>query len=44
MLQQEKSEDYVIATGRKISVGKFFEIAAKEISWEGVKWAGEGID
>ena len=44
MLQQEKPEDYVIATGRQISVRKFIEIAAEEIGWGGIKWEGEGLE
>jgi GDPmannose 4,6-dehydratase len=42
MLQQEKPEDYVIATGRQISVRKFIEIAAMEIGWGGIIWEGKG--
>ncbi len=44
MLQQEKPEDYVIATGRQISVRKFIEIAAKEIGWGGIFWEGKGTE
>ncbi len=44
ILQQEKPEDFVIATGKQYSVRKFIELAAKElgitIGWKG-KGAGE---
>ena len=33
MLQQEKAEDFVIATGRQESVRKFIELSAKELGW-----------
>ena len=33
MLQQEKPDDYVIATGRMESVRKFVEISARELGW-----------
>ena len=48
MLQQEKPEDYVISTGRMITVRKFIEIAAKVLNWStnnnpnGIYWEGEG--
>jgi GDPmannose 4,6-dehydratase len=41
MLQQEKPEDFVIATGRQISVRSFVEIAAAELGI-GLRWEGEG--
>ena len=44
MLQQDKPEDYVIATGRQESVRKFIEITAKALNWGGIRWEGEGID
>jgi len=44
MLQQDKPEDYVIATGRQESVRQFIEIAAKELGWGGIKWEGEGVN
>ena len=50
MLQQEKPEDYVIATGRMITVRKFVEIAAQVLNWStndnpnGIYWEGEGIN
>lgn len=43
MLQQQKPEDYVIATGRQESVRRFIEIAADQLGWEGITWSGEGI-
>jgi GDPmannose 4,6-dehydratase len=43
MLQQEKPEDYVIATGVETSVRKFIEISAEKLGWGGIDWEGEGI-
>ncbi|MDA7799863.1 GDP-mannose 4,6-dehydratase [Alphaproteobacteria bacterium] len=40
MLQQEKPEDFVIATGEQHSVREFVEIAAKEIGIK-IRWEGE---
>src|SRR6186713_2875743 len=48
MLQQEKPEDYVIATGQQHSVRDFVDIAAKEvgihIQWEGYDSQEKGYD
>ncbi|MCX7174811.1 MAG: GDP-mannose 4,6-dehydratase [Proteobacteria bacterium] len=43
MLQQEKPEDYVIATGVQYSVREFVEAAAREIGIN-VRWDGQGVD
>jgi GDPmannose 4,6-dehydratase len=43
MLQQEKPEDYVIATGVQYSVREFVEAAAREIGIN-VRWDGHGVD
>ena len=43
MLQQEKPEDYVLATGKTYSVRHFAELAFKEIGVE-LEWKGKGID
>jgi GDPmannose 4,6-dehydratase len=43
MLQQEKPEDFVIATGVQYSVRQFVEAAANEIGIT-VTWQGEGVD
>tara|TARA_Y100001968_G_scaffold300640_1_gene312221 strand:- start:25241 stop:26305 length:1065 start_codon:yes stop_codon:yes gene_type:complete len=43
MLQQEKPEDYVIATGKNSSVREFIELAAVELNWGGIEWEGKGI-
>jgi len=43
MLQQEKPEDYVIATGKQISVRKFIHIAAAELGLT-LRFEGEGIE
>jgi GDPmannose 4,6-dehydratase len=43
MLQQEKPDNYVIATGETHSVREFVELAFKEIGID-VEWIGKGID
>ncbi|MCP1651913.1 GDP-mannose 4,6-dehydratase [Pseudomonas nitroreducens] len=40
MLQQEKPDDYVIATGRQYSVRQFIEVSAKELGVT-IQWRGE---
>ncbi len=44
MLQQDEPKDYVIATGKQISVRDFIEISAKVLGWKGIKWIGEGLN
>ncbi len=50
MLQQEKPDDFVIATGRMETVKKFIEMCAKKLNWgknkddEGIVWEGEGLN
>ncbi len=50
MLQQDKPEDFVIATGRMESIRKFIEICANKLNWKknpndpGIIWEGEGIN
>ncbi len=43
MLQQDKPEDFVIATGVQYSVREFVDLAAKEIGLS-LNWQGSGID
>ena len=43
MLQQEKPEDFVIATGVQYSVRDFVNAAAKELGIV-IRWEGEGVD
>ncbi len=43
MLQQDKPEDFVIATGVQYSVRQFVDAAAKELGMQ-VTWAGRGVD
>ena len=43
MLQQEKPEDFVIATGVQYSVRDFVNAAAKELGME-IRWQGEGVE
>ena len=44
ILQQDKPNDYVIATGRQISVRTFIELAANCLGWNGITWEGAGVD
>ena len=43
MLQQEKPEDFVIATGIQYSVRDFVNVAALELGMK-IKWRGKGIE
>ncbi|MBU1340975.1 MAG: GDP-mannose 4,6-dehydratase [Proteobacteria bacterium] len=43
MLQQEKPEDFVIATGKQYSVRNFVNIAAKELNID-ITWKGNGLE
>ena len=43
MLQQDHPEDFVIATGRQVSVRQFVEIAAAELGMS-IRWQGAGVD
>ena len=43
MLQQDTPDDFVIATGRQESVRRFIELAAAELGWGALTWAGEGV-
>lgn len=43
MLQQEKAEDFVIATGEQHSVREFVELAAAEIDIK-IRWEGAGVE
>lgn len=43
MLQQEKPDDYVVATGETHSVREFIELSFKEIGKE-IIWEGEGVN
>lgn len=43
MLQQEKAEDYIIATGETHSVREFVELAFRTIG-VGIEWQGIGIE
>ena len=43
MLQQEKPEDFVIATGKQYSVREFVNSAVKELDME-LNWSGDGVD
>ncbi len=50
MLQQKTPEDFVIATGKQISVRRFIELAANKLGWnknknsEGIIWSGDGVE
>jgi GDPmannose 4,6-dehydratase len=43
MLQQDKPEDYVIATGVQFSVRDFVNVAAEELGMK-IKWRGAGLN
>lgn len=43
MLQQEQPEDFVIATGKQISVREFVRMSAAEVGIE-LQFTGEGVD
>ncbi len=43
MLQQDKPEDFVIATGVQYSVRQFVDAAAKELDIK-IRWEGKGVD
>ncbi|CAI9396325.1 MULTISPECIES: GDP-mannose 4,6-dehydratase [Citrobacter] len=43
MLQQDQPEDFVIATGKQISVREFVRMSAKEVGLE-LEFSGEGVD
>ena len=43
MLQQERPEDFVIATGVQYSVRNFVDAAAKELGME-IRWEGQGVE
>jgi len=43
MLQQDKPEDFVIATGKQYSVREFIEWTASELGMQ-IRWEGEGVN
>jgi len=43
MLQQDKAEDYVLATGKTTSVRDFINMSFKEVGMS-LDWKGEGVD
>lgn len=43
MLQQEKPEDFVVATGEAHSVREFVEICCEELGMR-IRWEGSGVD
>jgi GDPmannose 4,6-dehydratase len=43
MLQQDKADDFVIATGKQISVREFVQLSAKEVGIE-LEFSGVGLD
>jgi GDPmannose 4,6-dehydratase len=43
MLQQEKSDDFVLATGTTITVRSFVELSFKEVGVS-IEWTGEGVN
>ena len=43
MLQQDKADDYVLATGEKHSVREFVELSFAELDID-IRWEGSGVD
>ncbi|MDN5042676.1 GDP-mannose 4,6-dehydratase [Aliarcobacter butzleri] len=43
MLQQDKPQDYVIATGKTYTIREFVELAFKEVGIE-IEWIGKGVN
>ncbi len=43
MLQQDRPEDFVIATGRQFSVRHFVDLAAARLGMR-IEWSGEGVE
>ena len=43
MLQQDKPEDFVIATGKQFSVREFIDLASQKLDIQ-IKWKGNGLD
>ncbi len=43
MLQQDRADDYVVATGEQHSVREFVELAAAELGMA-IRWRGSGVD
>ena len=43
MLQQDKPDDYVIATGEQYTVKEFIMAVAKELNID-IKWEGSGLN
>ena len=49
MLQQEEPDDYVVSTGKTLSVRRFIEITARFLGWgeknqPSIIWEGEGLN
>ena len=44
ILQQDKPEDYVIATGKQYSVRTFIQLTCQKIGWGELEWKGSGLD
>jgi len=43
MLQQEKPDDYVLATGETHTIKEFVQLACQECGWN-ISWVGDGIN
>ena len=44
MLQQDKAQDFVIATGIQASVRQFVDYSAQVLGWGSLVWTGTGLD
>ena len=43
MLQQEKPDDYVVATGRQYSIRQFIKLVSEKLNMK-IKWIGKGVN
>ena len=43
MMQQKRPDDYVIATGKTITIKEFVNKAAKKIGFK-IRWVGKGLN
>ena len=44
ILQQDKPDDFVISTGKQITVRKFIDLTARELGWGNIIWEGNEIN
>ena len=44
MLQQDKPQDYVLSTGRRVTIREFIDICCENIGIGKMRWEGEGLN